>query len=301
MTMAAIAAVAPWSICANGVARTLAASRVAKTLCVKPIVDKIVKAGNTNHQATMIRAVLDHTALAAACTLAGILSTKDQAVASYVSEQTSRMLEHARTNLKVRGKSKREKRDATKVILVFSAPSPTRGQSTNRETVVPSQRDHSKLFRIPSATLQRVDGAMITKRQQLTAKERGVYWALAKKKRGYSIISDELKSILLDSFNDHPHVVVSPNTKDVLQVKNADGENVLVRKILTMVGIGTIFSDIVRDHPTIKNKVGERAFRYIVSSLGYVRRFTDSHKTMCGCTECVGLYLYTLHRSLQAK
>ena len=66
-----------------------------------------------------------------------------------------------------------------------------------------------------------------------------------------------------------------------------------------MVGIGTIFSDIVRDHPTIKNKVGECAFRYIVSSLGCVRRFTDSHKTMCGCTECVGLY--TLHRSLQAK
>ncbi len=100
MTMAAIAAVAPWSICANGVARTLAASRVAKTLCVKPIVDKIVNAGNTNHQATMIRAVLDHTALAAACMLAGILSTKDQAVASYVSEQTVWMLERARSNLR---------------------------------------------------------------------------------------------------------------------------------------------------------------------------------------------------------
>jgi hypothetical protein len=182
--------------------------------------------------------------------------------------------------------------------MSFSAPSPT-PPSTNRETVVPSQRDCAKLFRIPRATLQHVDGAMITKRQQLMAGERGIYWALPKKKRGYSIISNELKSILLDAFNDHPHVVVSPNTKDVLQVKNADGENVLVRKILTMVGFGTIFSDIVRDHPTIKNKVGGRAFRYIVSSLGCVRRFTDSHKTMCGCMECVGLY--TLHHSLQAK
>ena len=75
--------------------------------------DKIVNAGNTSHQATMIRAVLDHPALAAACMLAGILSTKDQAVASYVSEQTVRMLEHARSNLNFRGKSKREKRDAT--------------------------------------------------------------------------------------------------------------------------------------------------------------------------------------------
>ena len=73
--------------------------------CVKSTVEKIANAGNTNHQATMIRAVLDHPALAAACTLAGILSTKDQAVASYVSEQTVLMLEHARSNLKVRGKS----------------------------------------------------------------------------------------------------------------------------------------------------------------------------------------------------
>jgi len=101
---------------------------------------------------------------------------------------------------------------------------------------------------------------MITKRQQLTSGERGIYWALAKTKRGYSTISNELKSMLLDAFNDHPHVVVSPNTKDTLQVKNADGETVLVRKILTMVGLGTIFSDIVRDNPAIKNKVGERAF-----------------------------------------
>jgi len=77
MTMAAIAAVAPWSIRTNGAARTLAASRMPKMRCVKPTVDKIVNAGNTNHQAAMIRAVL-----------AGILSTKDQAVASYVSEQT---------------------------------------------------------------------------------------------------------------------------------------------------------------------------------------------------------------------
>ncbi len=30
-----------------------------------------------------------------------------------------------------------------------------------------------------------------------------------------------------------------------------------------------------------------------------MRRFTDSYKTMCGCTECFGLQ--TLHRSLQAK
>ncbi len=76
---------------------------------------------------------------------------------------------------------------------------------------------------------------------------------------------------MIVAFKDHPHVVVSPNMKGTLKVKNADGEKVLVRKILTMVGLGTIFSDIVRDNPTIKNTVGERAFRYLISRLGCVR------------------------------
>jgi hypothetical protein len=105
--------------------------------------------------------------------------------------------------------------------------------------------------------------------------------------------------LLVNAFHDHPHVIVLPNTKDTLQVKNADGEKVMVQKIMTMVGMGTIFSDIVRDNPTIKKTVEERAFHYIVSRLGCVRQFINSYKTMCGCTECVGLQ--TLHRLLQAK
>jgi hypothetical protein len=164
MTMAAIAAMAPWSIGANGTACMLAAMRMAKMRCVKPTVDKIVDAGNINDQATMICAVVDHPALDAARALAGILSTKEQAAASYVSEQTARMLGRARNNVQIRGKSKREKRDATEVVMLFSAPSPTR-PSTNQETVVPSQHDCTKLFRIPRSTLQCVDGVMITKRQ----------------------------------------------------------------------------------------------------------------------------------------
>ncbi len=92
---------------------------------------------------------------------------------------------------------------------------------------------------------------------------------------------------------------MSPNTTDTLQVKNADGEKESVRKILTMVGLGTIFSDIVKDNPTIENTVGKRAFRYLISKFECVRRFTHSHKTICGCTKCVGLQ--TLHCSLQAK
>jgi hypothetical protein len=34
------------------------------------------------------------------------------------------------------------------------------------------------------------------------------------------------------AFNIHPHVIMSPNAKDTLQVKDADGEKVSVRKVL---------------------------------------------------------------------
>jgi hypothetical protein len=56
--------------------------------------------------------------------------------------------------------------------------------------------------------------------------------------------------LLIVAFHDHPHVVVSPSTKDTLQIKNADGAKVAVQKILTMVGMGTIFSNIVANNPT---------------------------------------------------
>ena len=49
-------------------------------------------------------------------------------------------------------------------------------------------------------------------------------------------------------------------------------------------GNSTIFSDIIRDNLTIK-KVGERAFRYIVSGLGCLRQFTKSYKTMCATVQ----------------
>jgi hypothetical protein len=74
---------------------------------------------------------------------------------------------------------------------------------------------------------------------------------------------------------------------------------VAVPKLLTQVGLGTIFSNIIKDNPTIKNKVGERMFCYIIIGLGSVRCFTNSYKQMCGCMECVDLH--TLHCLLLAK
>ena len=138
--------------------------------------------------------------------------------------------------------------------------------------------------------MSRVEKILINKRRQLTTGEKGIYWALAKRKKGYSTINEELWSLLVAAFN------MLPNAKDTLKVKDVDGENVSVCKVLTQVGLGTIFSDIVRDNSTIKGKVGKRAFCYIVSSLGCVHHFTNFYKRKCGCTECVGQL--PLHRSL---
>jgi hypothetical protein len=60
------------------------------------------------------------------------------------------------------------------------------------------------------------------------------------------------RSFLVEAFNDHPHIIVSPNARDTLQVKNADGKKVAVPKLLMQVGLGTIFSNIIKDNPTIK-------------------------------------------------
>ncbi len=41
---------------------------------------------------------------------------------------------------------------------------------------------------------------------------------------------------MVAAFNDHPQVIVLPNAKDTLQVKDVNGEKVSVRKVLTQVG-----------------------------------------------------------------
>jgi hypothetical protein len=94
--------------------------------------------------------------------------------------------------------------------------------------------------------------AYIEKRRQLSAKKKGIYWALTKHKKGYSKIDEALWSLLVAAFNDHPQVIVSPNAKDTLQSKNADGEKVSVQKVLMQVSLGTIFFNVVHDNPTIK-------------------------------------------------
>ena len=66
---------------------------------------------------------------------------------------------------------------------------------------------------MPRGTLSQVDKVLIKKHRQLTAGEKGIYWVIAKCKKGYFTINEELRLLLVAAFNDHPHIIVLPNAK----------------------------------------------------------------------------------------
>ena len=119
------------------VQRSNAANKMAKMRRIKPVVDRICNAISVEERASVLRAAIDHRDLVAAREFIGIDSTKEMSTAKYLCEQSARMLERSRKNNKARGKSSREKRDASEVVLTFTAPSP------NRTEDVPSRRNRA--------------------------------------------------------------------------------------------------------------------------------------------------------------
>ncbi len=65
-----------------------------------------------------------------------------------------------------------------------------------------------------------------------------IYWALSKRKKGYSTINKSIQLLLIAAFKDHPNVIVLPNSKDALQVKNEGRVKVAMQKSMTVVGLG---------------------------------------------------------------
>ena len=238
---------------------------------MKPVVDNILRTGSVKAQAAVLHAVADHPSLAPARELASIELSKLQAAYKFVCKQSSCLMKTNHNWAFPQAKTTDKKRDAIEVMLTFSAPSP------EKMTLVPSQRDCARVLGVPQSTLATREKALIEKRRQLSAGKKGIFWALAKRKKGYSKIDNAIWSLWVTAFNDHPHVIVSPNARDTLQLKNTYGEKVAVSKLLTQVGLGTIFSNI-KDDPTIKNKVDEHAFCYIIKGLGSICCFTNLYK-----------------------
>jgi hypothetical protein len=69
------------------------------------------------------------------------------------------MLGRARSSKNACGKTSRDKQDAAEVVLMFTVPSPNGGEN------IPSRRKCACLLGIAPSTLDRLDNAMIQKRQ----------------------------------------------------------------------------------------------------------------------------------------
>jgi hypothetical protein len=78
---------------------------------------------------------------------AGINSLKDIDTAKYVCKQSARMLGRARSSKNAQGKTSREKQDAAKVVLMFTAPLLNGGGD------VPSRCKRARLLGIVPSTL----------------------------------------------------------------------------------------------------------------------------------------------------
>jgi hypothetical protein len=149
---------------------------------VKPVVDNNLRAGSVQVQAALLRAVADHPSLAPVCKLASIDSSKMQAAYKFVCKQSSCLMKtncNLQLGFSVR-KTTDEEHDAVKVMLTFSAPLP------EKMTLVPSQRDCARVLGVPQSTLATREKALIEKCWQLSAGKKGIFWALAKRKKGYS-------------------------------------------------------------------------------------------------------------------
>ena len=291
----------PFAYGPGGKPRSDVALRRAKSRRVLPAVQQILGARSAEAQIATLQAVIDHPKMAVVRQGTTARSSAETEAALSWMGSTAKLLARGRGSDKPRSNTSADKYAADGVVLTYGAQSPEKAPPKPRQKAkgAASQRVLAALLKVPKSNMGRNLPKAIKKRKQLTAGEKGIFWSRALKRKGYSKITPELRELLLTAFYDHPHVIFSPNAKDTLLVRNAEGEKEPVRKVLMQAGLGTIFSDIVRENPVIKGKVGERSFRYIVSSTRRVRRFKESHKQMCGCTECVGTH--SLHRSLQAK
>ena len=261
----------PFAYGPGGKERNDAARRNAKSRRVKPAVQQILGAGSAEAQAATLQAVIDHPSMAAAREQTTAKSSAETEAALSWMKSTATMLERGRGSDKPRSNTSADKYTADGVVLAYGAQSPDKAPPKRRQKAkgATSQRVLAALLKVPKSNMGRNLPKAIKKRAQLTAGEKGIYWSRALKRNGYSKITPALRELLMSAFNNHPHVIVSPNTKDTLQVKNAEGVKEEVRKVLHQVGLGDIFSDIIKDNPEIKGTVGERSFRYIVTSMGY--------------------------------
>jgi len=92
---------------------------------------------------------------------------------------------------------------------------------------------------------------------------------------------------VLDFYIGHPSIKRSPMKSDMLQMKDANGEKVLVAKLLSEVSLTDVSIDFEKKHPGL---LKERAFRELRPP--ELRRMSRRQLDMCGCRWCIEMRLF---------
>jgi hypothetical protein len=100
--------------------------------------------------------------------------------AKYICKQSAQMMGQACSGKIQRGKTSQEKHGAVKVALTFSAPLPDKGLG------IPSMCNSAMVLGVPFSTLQCIEKSVMEKCHQLTFGKKGIHWAMARRKKGYS-------------------------------------------------------------------------------------------------------------------
>jgi hypothetical protein len=129
---------------------TYQACTVAKFCAVWPAVEKILCIRNPSMQAAIICAVINHQSLASAREIAGINSSKQEATANFLCQQSAQLLLHNQSTQNTCGNATSEKHDAVEIMMTFTAPSP------DKMVGIISKCECVRTIRVPRTTLQRV-------------------------------------------------------------------------------------------------------------------------------------------------
>ena len=132
---------------------------------------------------------------------------------------------------------------------------------------------------------RRLKGA-IERRAKLDEGEEDAYWTYYRERVGQGI-DEETRKLVLDFYIGHPSIKRSPMKSDMLQMKDANGEKVLVAKLLSEVSLTDVYIDFEKKHPGL---LKERAFRELRPP--ELRRMSRRQLDMCGCRWCIEMRLF---------
>ena len=249
---------------------------------------------STDQQAAVLTAAIKRPALREAANLAGI------GQASFSERIVDRVKAAFASQGIKRGSLGADVEASVDSFLNLAAPTPNeevmqRGKHAKKQkaaggeakvaAVVGAREWASELGLSLTTAWRRLKGA-IERRAKLDEGEEDAYWTYYRERVGHGI-DEETRKLVLDFYIGHPSIKRSPMKSDTLQMKDANGEKVLVAKLLSEVSLTDVFIDFEKKHPGL---LKERAFRELRPP--ELRRMSRRQLDMCGCRWCIEMRLF---------